>query len=118
MLDLTNRDKDILIDPSAYDEYYNLKRQLCLTEKERFNFTYYILPKMKRNIIRAAKLQNINFLIEKLNYFKKKYRLTLDFISGCTGIHRVVLSRILLFQVKPQPKTVEKLQIFMEEYLC
>lgn len=116
MSDLANRDKDMLIDPSAYDEYFNLKQRLCLTEKERFNFTYYILPKMKRNIIRAAKLQNIKFLIEEVNRYKKKYRVTLDFISDCTGIHRVVLSRILLFQVKPQPKTVEKLQAFMEDY--
>lgn len=110
------KEKEI-IDLNALDEYTNLKYKLNLTPQEQYNFTYYILPKLKRNIAKTIKMQNIKCLIKELKRYKKENRLTLDFISGCIGIHRVVLSRILLFQVKPQPKTIEKIQAFMENYV-
>ena len=101
---------------SAIDEYFNLKQRLCLTEEERLYITY-IAPRIKRELEKKIKIQNIKELVSTVREYKKKYHLTLNYMGELIGIHYKVLDRILLEQAMPQPKTIEKLKEFVRYYV-
>ena len=109
------KEKEVL-DSSALNEYFNLKQKLCLTSEERFRLKYFFIPKIRRQLENKIKIRNLKELVAAVRNYKNKYHLTLDMMGNVMGIHRAVLSRILLEQVVPQPKTVMKLRHFMEYY--
>ena len=103
-------------DASATEEYFKLKQQLCLTDEERLFFQY-VLPQLKRQLDNRVKIRNIKELVSEVRNYKEKYHISLEYLGRMLDMKHQMLSRILLEQVVPQPKTVEKLKRFIEVHI-
>ena len=109
------KEKDIH-DANAINEYYNLKQKLVLSPEERLFFEH-ILPQIKRQLERRVKIRNIKELVAAVRDYKAKYHVSLTYLGSMLGMKHQLLSRILLEQVVPQPKTVQRLKEFVEVHI-